>query len=134
MENGGIYFVDDTGALKATASDKNLKKVLVDGTEVKTVSDGNGNVTFDLPYGKRKQTVKISVYDDAGNEASMNVTTAPAWMKDGIIVEGDLYLEGGTLYKTPEGSSTWTAGGDSTTYMGGISFYSKEGDYTFTKH
>ena len=134
MENGGIYFVDDTGALKATASDKNLKKVLVDGTEVKTVSDGNGNVTFDLPYGKRKQTVKISVYDDAGNETSMNVTTAPAWMKDGIIVEGDLYLEGGTLYKTPEGSSTWTAGGDSTTYMGGISFYSKEGDYTFTKH
>ena len=134
METGGTYFTDKKGVLKGTASDKNLDKVLVDGNTVKTESDGNGNVTFDLPSGKRKQKVEVTVVDKAGNESKIEVITAPEWMKDGIIREGDLFLEADTEYKTPEGSETWTKDGDDTTYMPGISFYADEGDVTFHKH
>ena len=134
MESGGIYFTDEKGVLKGTASDKNLDKVLVDGNEVKTVSDGQGHVTFDLPSGKRKQNVKITVVDKAGNESAMEVITAPEWMKTGIIREGDLFLEGDTEFKTPVGDATWTKDGDDTTYMPGISFFADEGDATFHKH
>lgn len=134
METGGTYFTDKNGVLKGTASDKNLDKVLVDGNTVKTESDGNGNVTFDLPSGKRKQKVEVTVIDKAGNESKIEVITAPEWMKDGIIREGDLFLEADTEYKTPEGSETWTKDGDDTTYMPGISFYADEGDVTFHKH
>lgn len=134
METGGTYFTDKNGVLKGTASDKNLDKVLVDGNTVKTENDGNGNVTFDLPSGKRKQKVEVTVVDKAGNEAQIEVITAPEWMKDGIIREGDLFLEADTEYKTPEGSETWTKDGDDTTYMPGISFYADEGDVTFHKH
>ncbi len=134
METGGTYFTDKNGVLKGTASDKNLDKVLVDGNTVKTENDGNGNVTFDLPSGKRKQKVEVTVVDKAGNEARIEVITAPEWMKDGIIREGDLFLEADTEYKTPEGSENWTKDGDDTTYMPGISFYADEGDVTFHKH
>ena len=134
METGGTYFTDKKGVLKGTASDKNLDKVLVDGNTVKTESDGNGNVTFDLPSGKRKQKVEVTVVDKAGNESKIEIITAPEWMKDGIIHEGDLFLEADTEYKTPTGNETWTKDGDDTTYMPGISFYADEGDVTFHKH
>ena len=135
MEAGGIYFADQKGLLKGTASDKNLDKVLVDGKETETKADGNGNVTFDLPSGRRKQKVEVTVLDKAGNETKMTVITAPAWMKSGVIGEGEYFLEGdGTAYKTPEGSSVWTADGDDTNYMPGITFYANEGDYTFHSH
>ncbi|MCR4815519.1 MAG: MBG domain-containing protein [Lachnospiraceae bacterium] len=131
MEEGGTYFTDEKGVLKGSASDKNLDQVRVDGNIIKTETDGNGNVTFDLPSGKRKQKVKVTVVDKAGNEVSMDIITAPEWMKTGVIREGDLFLEADTEYKTPTGSSTWTKEGDDTTYMPGISFYSEEGDATF---
>ena len=135
MEGGGLYFADENGAVIGTASDKNLDKVLVDGKEVEVKADGKGNVTFDLPTGKRKQKVEITVLDKAGNETKMSVTTAPAWMQAGIIGEGEYFLEGdGTGYKTPTGTSVWTADGDATTYMPGITFYANEGDYNFHKH
>ena len=67
METGGTYFTDKKGVLKGTASDKNLDKVLVDGNTVKTESDGNGNVTFDLPSGKRKQKVEVTVVPEREN-------------------------------------------------------------------
>ena len=134
MEEGGIYFTDEKGVLKGSANDKNLDKVLIDGTAVQTESDGKGNVTFDLPSGKKKQKVKVSVVDKAGNETNMEIITAPEWMRSRVIKEGDLYLEGDTEYYTPEGDETWTKDNDPTSYMGGISFYTNEGDVTFHKN
>ena len=134
MENDNIYFCDEEGKLLAMARDKNLDKIFVDGKEVEVMDDGNGGKLFELPVGKKKQSVSVKVVDQAGNEKTLNVITAPAWMKDGIVGEGEYYLETGTAYKTPaEGTCYLEA--DGCEYMWGIVFYAKnEGDHTFHMH
>ena len=74
MEPGGIYFTDKNGVLKGTASDKNLDKVLIDGKEVRTEKDGNGD-------GQSDQAVDgshfCSVFGDGGD-----LRCAPAGRKE----------------------------------------------------
>ncbi|MCR5848195.1 MAG: hypothetical protein K6G75_08780 [Lachnospiraceae bacterium] len=132
MEKGGIYFADETGILKGIASDKNIYKIFVDDNEV-DFSIENGNYVFDLPIGKKKQRVTVKVVDVAGNETMIEIITAPKWLKEGIISEGEFYLELGEEYKTPEGSS-WSVDDEKTEYKGGIVFYTRvEGDKYFHK-
>ena len=133
METGKIYYADEDGLISGLAKDKHISEITVDGKKVELKTDSEGRNIFELPNGKRKQKVKIVITDEAGNETVMEVITAPGWMRDGVIREGDLFLEEGDLYKTPEGS-TWSADGDATTYQGGIEFYAPEGDYTFHKN
>ena len=133
METGKIYYADEDGLISGLAKDKHISEITVDGKKVELKTDSEGRNIFELPNGKRKQKVKVVITDEAGNETVMEVITAPGWMRDGVIREGDLFLEEGDLYKTPEGS-TWSADGDATTYQGGIEFYAPEGDYTFHKN
>ena len=135
VKDGSVIYVEKNKKATLSATDKKkVEKVLVDGNEVKFTKNADGSVSFDLPSGKKRLKVQVVVVDEAGNEIKMSVATAPIWMKDGVIEEGELYLENDTQYKTPNGNNTWTAGGDPTLYMGGISFYAKEGDYTFKRH
>jgi hypothetical protein len=134
MENDNIYFCDEEGKLLAMAKDKNLDKIYVDGEEVEITDNGNGGKIFELPVGKRKQSVSVKVVDKAGNEKSLTVITAPAWMKDGIIGEGEFYLETGTPYKTPSEGTCYLEA-DGCDYLWGIVFYARsEGDHTFHLH
>ena len=90
-------------------------------------------MTFDLPSGKKRQKVTVTVKDQAGNETTTEIVTAPAWMRTGSIMEGELYLEDDYEYNFPSGT-TWTADGQATTFMGGNTFYAEEGTYNFHKH
>ena len=131
MEENNVYFCDEEGKLLAVANDKNLDKVYVNGVEVPLTDDGNGTKTFDLPVDKKKQSVNVKVVDKAGNEKSMVVITAPAWMKSGVVGDGEYYLEPKNAYGTPKEGSC-TLDGDDSTYMPGIKFYAKkEGFHTF---
>ena len=134
MENDNIYFCDEEGKLIAMARDRSLDKIYVDGEEVEVTDDGNGGKLFELPVGKKKQSESLKLIDQAGNEKTLNVITAPAWMKDGIIGEGEFYLETGTPYKTPSEGTCYLEA-DGCEYMWGIVFWAKnEGDHTFHVH
>ena len=133
LEKGSIYYADEEGKLLAYVTDKNIDKVVVDGKDV-TVVAADGTNAFELPIGKKKQLVQITVSDKAGNKTTIDIITAPTWMKDGIVGEGEYYLEVGTGYKTSADGSM-TLDGDSTVYSPNITFYAKrEGDHTFHKH
>lgn len=130
MEENNVYFCDEEGKLLGMANDKNLDKVYVNGVEVE-VTDGDGVKTFDLPVDRKKQSVNVKVVDKAGNEKSMVVITAPAWMKSGVVGEGEFYLEPKNRYGTPS-DGTCTLEGDASTYMPGVKFFTKkEGFHTF---
>jgi hypothetical protein len=134
MEENNVYFCDEEGQLLGMANDKNLDKVYVDGVEVEVKDDGNGNKVFELPVDRMKKSVTVKVVDQAGNEKSMVVITAPAWMKSGVVGEGEFYLELQEQYGTPSGGPC-SLEGDASTYMPGMKFFAKrKGFHTFHLH
>lgn len=109
----------------------NLKEVSIDGKEAEVVQNEDGSYSVAMETGMRRLTHVLSVKDEAGNETKISLITGPAWLKDGIIGEGNYYLETGMEYHTPEGSQ-WSMEGDATVYAGGIDFYAnKEGEFNF---
>ncbi|MBP5530031.1 MAG: hypothetical protein J6X80_08280 [Lachnospiraceae bacterium] len=132
MESGEVYFADESGNVTCVVSDENLSHVVIDGNKVKLNDLGNGRKSFTVPAGAKKETVSFTAYDLAGNKTDFSLITAPSWKKDGVIKEGEIYLESGEKFTIPEGK--WTVEGDSTVYFGGSVFYAaKEGLYTFKK-
>ena len=130
--SGEIYFADESGNVTCIVSDENLSHVVINGTKVKLTDLGNGRKSFTVPAGAKKETVSFTAYDLAGNKTDFDLTTAPSWKRDGVISEGEIYLEAGEKFTIPEGE--WTVDGDGTVYYGGTVFYaSKEGMYTFKK-
>ena len=132
MESGEVYFADESGNVTCVVSDENLSHVVIDGNKVKLNDLGNGRKSFEIPAGAKKETVSFTAYDLAGNKTEFDVTTAPSWKRNGVISEGEIYLEAGEKFTIPEGE--WIVDGDSTVYLGGSVFYAvKEGMYTFKK-
>ena len=130
MEDGGEYYED---AVKVYVAEENLKTVKLDGKIVQVVAEEDGSNSFVVETGIRRLSHTIEVMDEAGNSAKISVITGPAWLKDGIIGEGEYYLETGEEYHMPEGSN-WSIDGDNTVYAGGCDFYAnKEGEVTFCK-
>ncbi|MBO5342018.1 MAG: hypothetical protein J6A73_04960 [Lachnospiraceae bacterium] len=121
----------DTVELKF--EEANLKAVSVDGKEAEVIQNEDGSYSVAMETGMRRLTHVLSVKDEAGNETKISLITGPAWLKDGIIGEGNYYLETGMEYHTPEGSQ-WSMAGDATIYAGGIDFYAnKEGEFSFSR-
>jgi len=134
MEENGIYYGNDSNQLLGTAKDKNLYKVYVDGREVTTSTDENGNVIFELPLGKKREPVSVRIVDEAGNEKKISLTTAPGWMRTGEVGEGEYYLELGYAYKMPKNGSGLYVAGRPTRFMPGVTFFAKkEGSTEFEK-
>ncbi|MBP5495327.1 MAG: hypothetical protein J6X97_09530 [Lachnospiraceae bacterium] len=132
MESGKVYFADESGNVTCVVSDDNLSYVVIGETKVTLTDLGNGRKSFTVPAGAKKETVSFTAYDLAGNKTDFSLTTAPSWKRDGVISEGEIYLEAGEKFTIPEGE--WTVDGDDTVYYGGTIFYaSKEGMYTFKK-
>ena len=132
MESGEVYFADESGNVICIVSDENLSHVVIGENKVKLTDLGDGRKSFAIPAGAKKETVSFTAYDLAGNKTEFNVITAPSWKRNGVISEGELFLEAGEKFTIPEGK--WVVDGDSTVYMGGSVFYaSKEGMYAFKK-
>ena len=132
MTSGEIYFADESGNVTCIVSDENLSHVVINGNKVKLTDLGNGRKSFTVPAGAKKETVSFTAYDLAGNKTDFSLTTAPSWKRNGVISEGEIYLEAGEKFTIPEGK--WVVDGDDTVYYGGTIFYaSKEGMYTFKK-
>ncbi len=130
LENSGIYY-SNSGSVKCVVRDRNLDRVIMGGNEVDLTREGS-DMVFYIPVGNRKNTVSFTVYDKAGNQTDFNVTTAPAWLEKGELVEGKWYLESNESFTFPEGTK-WRVNNGSTVYVGGSTFYVKEsGEYTFT--
>ena len=132
MESGEVYFADESGNVICIVSDENLSHVVIGENKVKLTDLGDGRKSFAIPAGAKKEAVSFTAYDLAGNKTEFKVITAPSWKRNGVISEGELFLEAGERFTIPEGK--WVVDGDSTVYMGGSVFYaSKEGMYTFKK-
>ena len=132
MSNNGLYFADESGLVKVLVNDDNISKVLIGGKEVSLIKEADGNMSFTIKAGKRKEKTAFTIYDLAGNKTDFAVITAPRWAEKGEVSEGDFFLEGNEQYTLTDG--TWTVSGDGTKYRGGITFYVvAEGDYTLQK-
>ena len=132
MTSGEVYFADESGNVTCIVSDENLSHVVIGDNKVQLTDLGNGRKSFTVPTGAKKETVSFTAYDLAGNKTDFSLTTAPSWKRNGVISEGEIYLEAGEKFTIPEGK--WTVDGDETVYYGGTVFYaSKEGMYTFKK-
>ena len=132
VEDGEIYFADDDGNVTCVVSDENLSYVVLGDKKVTLTDLGNGSKSFEIPVGARKETVSFTAYDLAGNKAEFSVIVAPSWKRNGVINEGEIYLEAGEKFTIPEGK--WKIDGDETIYYGGTVFYvTKEGLYNFKK-
>lgn len=132
MTSGEVYFGDETGNLSIIVSDENLSHVVINGNKVDLTDLGDGRKSFKISVGAKKETVSFTAFDLAGNKTDFEVICAPSWKKDGVIKEGEIYLEAGEKFTIPEGK--WVVDGDNTVYVGGSVFYAaKEGLYTFKK-
>ena len=132
MSNNGLYFADESGLVKVLVNDDNISKVLIEGNEVPLIKEADGNMSFNIKAGKRKEKTSFTIYDLAGNKTDFAVITAPRWAEKGEVSEGEFYLEGDECYTLTDG--TWSVSGDGTKYCGGITFYVVvEGDYTLQK-
>ena len=132
MTSGEVYFADESGNVTCIVSDENLSHVVIGDNKVQLTDLGNGRKSFTVPAGAKKETVSFTAYDLAGNKTDFSLTTAPSWKRNGVISEGEIYLEAGEKFTIPEGK--WVVDGDDTVYYGGTVFYaSKEGMYTFKK-
>ena len=130
LENSGIYY-SNSGSVKCVVRDKNLDRVIMGGSEAALTQEGS-DMAFFIPVGNRKNNVSFTVYDKAGNKTDFSVTTAPAWLEKGELVEGKWYLDSNESFTFPEGTK-WRVNNGSTVYVGGSTFYVKEsGEYTFT--
>ena len=132
MDSNEVYFAGKDGTVTCIVSDDNLSYVVIGNNKVELTDLGNGRKSFAIPVGAKKETVSFTACDLAGNKTEFKVITAPSWKRDGVIDEGEIYLEEGEKFKIPEGK--WVVDGDGTVYVGGTIFYaSREGMYTFKK-
>ena len=132
MTSGEVYFADENGSLTCIVKDENLSHVVINGNKVELTDLGDGRKSFKISVGAKKETVSFTAFDLAGNKTDFEVICAPSWKKDGVIKEGEIYLEAGEKFTIPEGK--WVVDGDNTVYVGGSVFYAaKEGLYTFKK-
>ncbi len=132
MTSGEVYFADENGSLTCIVKDENLSHVVINGNKVDLTDLGDGRKSFKISVGAKKETVSFTAFDLAGNKTDFEVICAPSWKKDGVIKEGEIYLEAGEKFTIPEGK--WVVDGDNTVYVGGSVFYAaKEGLYTFKK-
>lgn len=130
MQDGEEYYED---LVTIDFTDQHFKTVTVNGEVMEVVADENGEYSFAVETGMRRMSYVIVLKDEAGNETKVSLIFGPAWLKDGIVGEGDYYLETGEEYHFPTGSS-WVKSGDTTVYAGGSSFYANsEGEVTFGK-
>ena len=130
LQDGKEYYSD---IVKIDFTESNLKIVTVDDKIVDITSDEDGNYSFMIETGMRRMTHVVILQDEAGNETKVSLIVGPAWLKDGIVGEGNYYLEAGEEYHLPAGSD-WSKSGDNTVYVGGSAFYAnKEGEVTFYK-
>jgi len=132
MTSGEVYFADENGSLTCIVKDENLSHVVINGKKVDLTDLGDGRKSFKISVGAKKETVSFTAFDLAGNKTDFEVICAPSWKKDGVIKEGEIYLEAGEKFTIPEGK--WVVDGDNTVYVGGSVFYAaKEGLYSFKK-
>lgn len=130
MQDGEEYYED---LVTIYFTDQHFKTVTVNGEVMEVVADENGEYSFAVETGMRRMSYVIVLKDEAGNETKVSMIFGPAWLKDGIVGEGDYYLETGEEYHFPTGSG-WVKSGDATVYAGGSSFYANsEGEVTFGK-
>lgn len=130
MQDGEEYYED---SVTVDFTDRHFKTVTVNGEVMEVVTDENGEYSFAVETGMRRMSYVIVLKDEAGNETKVSMIFGPAWLKDGIVGEGDYYLETGEEYHFPIGSG-WVKSGDNTVYAGGSSFYANsEGGVTFGK-
>ncbi len=130
MQDGEEYYED---SVTVDFTDRHFKTVTVNGEVMEVVTDENGEYSFAVETGMRRMSYVIVLKDEAGNETKVSLIFGPAWLKDGIVGEGDYYLETGEEYHFPTGSG-WVKSGDTTVYAGGSSFYANsEGEVTFGK-
>jgi len=129
-EDGGEYYED---SLAIDFTEEHFKTAKVDGKIVEVTSEENGAHSLVIESGVRRLSHTIELVDEAGNSTKISVIIGPAWLKDGIIGEGEFYLEEDEEYHMPSGSN-WSIDGDNTVYAGGCDFYAnKEGEVTFRK-
>lgn len=130
MQDGEEYYED---SVTVDFTDHHFKTVTVNGEVMEVVTDENGEYSFAVETGMRRMSYVIILKDEAGNETKVSLIFGPAWLKDGVVGEGDYYLETGEEYHFPDGSN-WVKTGDNTVYAGGSSFYANsEGEVTFGK-
>ncbi len=89
----------------------------------------DGKLVFN--HQNKPQTYELELIDNAGNQAKYLIRVCPAWMKDGVVPEGTVYLESGVQYFLGDGN--WSINEEATIYVGNTSFYATEGEYTFHK-
>ena len=108
--------------------DENLVKLVINGEEQELTGEIT-KIELSANYGIEKY--EILAIDEAGNETTLTFTLAEEWMKSAIIPASRIvYLRTGQPYRL--GAGTWTVGGDTTEYSGGITFYiRKEEQYIF---
>lgn len=124
------YYVD---SMEVSFREDNFDSVSVNGENVTATEYSDGQYGFAIESGIKRMTYTITVTDEAGNETEVSIVMGPAWLEDGVVGEGEYYLETGEEYSFPE-NSQWKKEGDSTVYAGGVSFYAnKEGMVTFSK-
>lgn len=132
MNDGEIYFGDENGNVACVVNDENISYVEINGQKVTLTDLDKSSKSFDIVVGAKKETITFSVYDMAGNRTDFSVIVAPSWKRNGVINEGEIYLEAGEKFTIPEGK--WKIDGDETIYYGGTVFYvTKEGLYNFKK-
>ena len=130
LDSQNEYYVD---SLEVNFFEDNFDSVTVNEESVEVEDYSDGQYGFAIESGMKRMTFTIKVKDDAGNETMVSVIIGPAWLEEGIVGEGEYYLEKGVEYSFPA-NAQWQKDGDNTVYSGGVSFYSnEEGVVTFTQ-
>lgn len=127
VDSGAIYYGDEK---TVTIEDDNLVSVTLNGEEVELI---DGKAILILLADGAEMEYEIVATDIAGNKTVIVYTVAATWTQSGIIpVNVAVKLKPDTKYTLDAGE--WKVEGDSTSYMGGNSFYiNDEGKYTFTQ-
>lgn len=114
------YYVDE---MQFSFVEDYYQSVTINGEEAELLS-GEGNIhTVAFAAAIKRMTYNILLTDEAGNQTEITVTVGPAWLKDGIVGEGEYYLETQEEYHFPK-EGEWQKAGDNTIYAGGADFYS----------
>lgn len=125
--NNAVFYADK---VDIAVNDDNLSKIVVNGNEIKFTGT---YAKIPLTSDNGKKYYQIVASDLAGNAATVNITVAAPWMREGVIPSGlSIHLLRSENYTL--GSGKWTVSGDTTTYTGAQNFYvGSDGDYVFTQ-
>ncbi len=114
------YYVDE---MQFSFVEDYYQSVTINGEETEILSDEGNIFTVAFSAAIKRMTYTIILTDEAGNQTEIMVTVGPAWLKDGIVGEGEYYLEAQEEYHFPK-EGEWQKAGDNTIYAGGTDFYS----------